>query len=187
MATAIATIDSRAIPPTELNAGPIAGSAVIPCLNEEQTLALCIEKAFRGIAALGVKGEVVVADNGSTDRSVEIALALGARVVPAATKGYGAALQAGIAAARGAVIIMAAADASYDWSSLTAFVRKVWEGCDLVMGSRFTGGIMPGAMPKLHRYLGNPVLSMIARVVFFACFGVFLCGLRVFSCVAFAL
>src|SRR3569833_4195199 len=175
MATAIATIDSLAMPPTELKAGPIAVSAVIPCLNEEQTLALCIEKAFRGIAALGVKGEVVVADNGSTARSEEIALALGARVVPAATKGYGAALQAGIAAARGAVIIMADADDSYDWSALTAFVRKVWEGYDLVMGNRFTGGIMPGAMPKLHRYLGNPVLSLLARVAFNARIGDFHC------------
>src|SRR3569833_793677 len=106
MATAIATIDSRAIPPTELNAGPIAGSAVIPCLNEEQTLALCIEKAFRGIAALGVKGEVVVADNGSTDRSVEIALALGARVEPTATKNNKTTKQARKTTTHRAVIIM---------------------------------------------------------------------------------
>lgn len=185
MATVIAAIDSDALPLAKSNAEPVAVSAVIPCLNEEHTLALCIEKALRGIAALGVKGEVVVADNGSTDRSVEIALALGARVVAAPAKGYGAALLAGISAAHGEVIVMADADDSYDWSTLAAFVHKIREGYDLVMGNRFAGGIMPGAMPRLHRYLGNPVLSLVARVAFNAKIGDFHCGMRAFTREAF--
>jgi len=168
-----------------LTSGPVAVSAVIPCLNEEQTLATCIEKALQGIAELGVNGEVVVADNGSSDRSVEIAQALGARVVAVETKGYGAALLAGISAARGAVIVMADADDSYDWSALAAFVLKIWEGYDLVMGNRFAGGIMPGAMPRLHRYVGNPVLSLVARVAFRAKIGDFHCGMRAFTRAAF--
>src|SRR5581483_8958811 len=163
----------------------IAVSAIIPCLNEEQTLALCIEKAFRAFAELGVQGEVVVADNGSTDRSVEIARNLGARVIHERRKGYGAALLRGISEARGEVIVMADADDSYDWTGIAPFVRKIREGYDLVMGNRFKGGIMDGAMPGLHRYLGNPILSLIARIAFRTPIGDFHCGMRAFTRAAF--
>lgn len=163
----------------------VAVSAVIPCLNEELTLGLCIEKALRSFAELGVTGEVVVADNGSTDRSVEIALQLGARVVHERRKGYGAALIRGITEARGEIIVMADADDSYDWSAITPLVRKIQEGYDLVMGNRFQGGIMAGAMPPLHRYLGNPVLSLIARIAFRTRIGDFHCGMRAFTRAAF--
>lgn len=163
----------------------IAVSAVIPCLNEEQTLAACIQKAFLGFAELGIQGEVVVADNGSTDRSVEIARKLGARVINERRKGYGAALLRGITAAHGEIIVMADADESYDWTAIAPFVRKVREGYDLVMGNRFQGGIMAGAMPRLHRYLGNPVLSLIARIAFRTKIGDFHCGMRAFTRTAF--
>ncbi|MFL6602971.1 MAG: glycosyltransferase family 2 protein [Steroidobacteraceae bacterium] len=160
-------------------------SAVIPCLNEEETLAVCIEKALRSFAELGIEGEVVVADNGSTDRSVEIAEKLGARVVHERRKGYGSALLRGIYESTGEIIVMADADDSYDWSAIAPFVRKVREGYDLVMGNRFRGGIRPGAMPKLHRYLGNPVLSLVARVAFRTSIGDFHCGMRAFTRTAF--
>lgn len=160
-------------------------SAVIPCLNEAQTIALCIRKAFLGFEALGVQGEVIVSDNGSVDDSVKIAQSLNARVVHEARKGYGAALSRGIEAARGQIIIMGDADDSYDWSAIAPFVRKIQEGYDLVMGNRFRGGIMRGAMPPLHRYLGNPVLSWIARVAFHTDIGDFHCGMRAFTKSAF--
>ena len=163
----------------------VAVSAVIPCLNEEETLAICIQKAFRGFQDLGVEGEVVVADNGSTDRSVEIARELGARVVHERRKGYGSALLRGISESKGEIIVMADADDSYDWSAIGSFVRKIREGYDLVMGNRFKGGIQPGAMPPLHRYLGNPVLSMVARVAFRSGIGDFHCGMRAFTREAF--
>lgn len=156
-------------------------SAVMPCLNEEKTLGLCIEKIQRAFGELGVVGEVVVADNGSTDRSVEIAEALGARVVHEQRKGYGAALLAGISSVRGRIVIMADADDSYDWAALGDFVRKIEEGYDLVMGNRFKGGIEPGAMPPLHRYLGNPVLSTLARVMYRIPINDFHCGMRAFT------
>jgi glycosyltransferase involved in cell wall biosynthesis len=159
----------------------IAVSAVMPCLNEEKTLGLCIAKIQRAFAELGVAGEVVVADNGSSDRSVEIAGSLGARVVHEQRKGYGAALLAGISAARGHIVIMADADDSYDWAALGDFVRKIEEGYDLVMGNRFKGGIEPGAMPSLHRYLGNPVLSTLARVMYKIPISDFHCGMRAFT------
>jgi len=171
------------IPPEP--APSVAVSAVIPCLNEERTLGLCIRKALLSFAELGVEGEVVVADNGSTDRSVEIAVELGARVVHERRKGYGAALFRGITESRGRVIVMADADDSYDWSAIAPLVRKVNEGYDLVMGNRFKGGIHEGAMPKLHRYLGNPVLSLVARVAFRADIGDFHCGMRAFTRAAF--
>lgn len=164
---------------------PILVSAVIPCLNEERTIGICIEKALRSLAELGVHGEIVVADNGSSDRSVELAEQLGARVVHEATKGYGAALRKGISEAGGKIIVMADADDSYDWGAIGLFVRKVEEGYDLVMGNRFKGTIMRDAMPKLHRYFGNPVLSFIARVAFKSRVGDFHCGMRAFTKAAF--
>jgi glycosyltransferase involved in cell wall biosynthesis len=156
-------------------------SAVIPCLNEEETLAVCIGKALESFRRLGVEGEVVVADNGSTDRSVEIATRAGARVVHERRKGYGSALLRGIQESRGDIIVMADADDSYDWSAIEPFVQKIQEGYDLVMGNRFRGGIRPGAMPKLHRYLGNPLLSLVARIAFRTDIGDFHCGMRAFT------
>ncbi len=156
-------------------------SAVIPCLNEEETLALCVRKAQDAFIKLGIVGEVVVADNGSTDNSVAIAESLGARVVSQTEKGYGAALKAGIEGARGEIVVMGDADDSYDWGCIGDFVGKVQEGNDLVMGNRFAGGIEPGAMPIHHRYLGNPVLSFIARGVSRAPIGDFHCGMRAFT------
>ena len=163
----------------------IAVSAVMPCLNEEKTLGMCIAKALACFARLGVAGEVVVADNGSTDGSVAIAESLGARVVHVPIKGYGAAVSAGARAARGNVIIMGDSDDSYDWSQLDEFITAVQAGNDLVMGNRFRGGIEPGAMPPLHRYLGNPVLSFISKIAFRIPVGDFHCGMRAFSADAF--
>jgi glycosyltransferase involved in cell wall biosynthesis len=160
-------------------------TAVMPCLNEERTLGACIEKAQRAFREMGIVGEVVVADNGSTDCSVDIAESLGARVVQEPRKGYGFALMAGIAAARGTIVVMADADESYDWTSLGEFVIKIEEGYDLVMGNRFKGGIEPGAMPALHRYLGNPVLSTLARVMYRIPIADFHCGMRAFTREAF--
>ena len=161
-------------------------SAVIPCLNEERTIVACVEKARRALAELGVAGEVVVADNGSTDRSVALAGEAGARVVVQPVKGYGAALQKGIAAARGRIIVMADADGSYDWSAIVPFIRKIDEGYDVVIGNRFQGGILPGAMPLLHRYLGNPLLSAISRLAFRVKIGDVHCGMRAFTKDAFS-
>jgi glycosyltransferase involved in cell wall biosynthesis len=170
-----------------VGAGPAAQtttplvSAVIPCLNEERTIGFCIDKAFRSFREMGIVGEVVVADNGSSDRSVEISAAHGARVIHASVKGYGAALRAGIDAAEGSIIVMADGDESYDWAAIAPFVRKVQEGYDLVMGNRFLGPAIPGAMPPLHRYVGNPVLSTIARIAFRTRIGDFHCGMRAFT------
>jgi glycosyltransferase involved in cell wall biosynthesis len=156
-------------------------SAVMPCLNEEETLGICIRKALQCFADLGINGEVVVGDNGSTDRSVEIAQALGARVVFQPVRGYGAALQAAIQAARGRYCIMADCDDSYDWSGMGPFVEKLRGGYDLVMGTRLKGTIMAGAMPPLHRYFGNPVLSGIMNVFFRTGVSDAHCGMRGFS------
>jgi glycosyltransferase involved in cell wall biosynthesis len=153
----------------------------MPCLNEAETLAVCIEKAQRFIAENNISGEVLIADNGSTDGSQEIATRLGARVIPVPTRGYGAALIGGIAAARGKYVAMGDADDSYDFLSLMPFLVKLRAGADLVMGNRFQGGIGPGAMPPLHRYLGNPVLSFIGRLFYKIKIGDFHCGLRAFS------
>lgn len=155
-------------------------SAVMPCLNEARTLGLCIRKAQSAFAALGIVGEVVVADNGSDDGSVEIARSLGARVVHQPERGYGAALRAGIDAAIGDIVVMGDSDDSYDWTAIGPFVQKVREGNDLVMGNRFRGGIERGAMPPLHRYLGNPVLSTVSRIAFRVPVGDFHCGMRAF-------
>ena len=154
---------------------------LMPCLNEAETLETCIRKATESIEQMGIEGEVLISDNGSTDGSQEIALRCGARVIQAPIRGYGGALQAGIAAARGRYIIMGDADDSYDFGALSGFVDKLREGYDLVMGNRFQGGIQPGAMPALHRYLGNPVLSFLGRLFFRSNIGDFHCGLRGFS------
>jgi glycosyltransferase involved in cell wall biosynthesis len=160
---------------------PIEMTIVMPCLNEAETLAICIQKAQRFLADNKVSGEVLIADNGSTDGSQAIATGLGARVVPVAARGYGAALIGGIAAARGKFVAMGDADDSYDFLSLMPFLVKLRAGADLVMGNRFTGGIGPGAMPPLHRYLGNPVLSFLGRLFYNIKIGDFHCGLRAFS------
>ncbi|MCR5877657.1 glycosyltransferase family 2 protein [Phenylobacterium sp. J367] len=157
---------------------------LMPCLNEAETLAVCIEKANGFLARTGVAGEVLIADNGSTDGSQEIARAMGARVIPVPTKGYGAALLGGIAAARGRYIVMGDADDSYDFSRLDSFLEGLRAGGQLVMGNRFEGGIGPGAMPFLHRYLGNPVLSLLGRTFFGIPVGDFHCGLRAFDAAA---
>jgi hypothetical protein len=155
-------------------------SVVMPCLNEARTVGRCIQKAQSALDRLGMSSEIVVADNGSTDGSQGIALALGARVVAVARKGYGSALKGGIAAARGRFIIMGDADDSYDFGELGPFVHRLRAGDDLVVGNRFTGGIRPGAMPWLHRYLGNPVLTGILNLFFRTPIGDAHCGLRGF-------
>ena len=155
-------------------------SVVMPCLNEKDTVGLCVQEAMEAFERTGIRGEVIVADNGSTDGSRQIAAGLGARVISVATRGYGSALREGFAAARGEFILMGDADDTYDFSHMDRFVAKLREGFDLVMGNRFQGGISPGAMPHLHRYLGNPVLSGIGRLFFKSPVGDFHCGLRAF-------
>ena len=155
-------------------------SIVMPCLNEAETLGTCIQKAQWYLTQYQVVGEVVVADNGSTDGSQAIARQLGARVIDVQERGYGSALQAGIAAANGQYVIMGDADDSYDFTALNNFVIQLRSGYDLVMGNRFRGGIAPGAMPVLHRYLGNPVLTWIGRLFFGSPCRDFHCGLRGF-------
>lgn len=156
-------------------------SIVMPCLNEAGTVATCIEKAKGYLAERGISGELIVADNGSIDGSPEIAAAHGARVVPVEQRGYGAALQAGIAASSGRYIIMGDSDASYDFGKLDAFVAKLREGCDIVVGNRYAGGIEERAMPWLHHYFGNPLLSAVGRLFTGNRLGDFYCGLRGFS------
>jgi glycosyltransferase involved in cell wall biosynthesis len=156
-------------------------SVILPCLNEAATLERCITKARRAIDSIGIAGEVIVADNGSTDGSQAIAERAGARVVRIAEKGYGAALLGGIAAARGKWLIMGDSDDSYDFAHIPRFVEMLQSGYELVMGNRFAGGIQPGAMPWLHKYLGNPVLSGIGRLFFRSPCRDFHCGLRGFS------
>lgn len=152
----------------------------MPCLNEAETVEACVEEALGYLSRSGVKGEVLIADNGSVDGSVQLATAAGARVVQIPTKGYGSALRGGIEAAAGEYIIMGDADCSYDFSNLDPFLSALRAGNDLVMGNRFAGGIQKGAMPALHRYLGNPVLSFLARLFFRSKIGDFHCGLRGF-------
>lgn len=162
-------------------AEPIELTILLPCLNEAETLAVCIEKARRFLVEHGVCGEVLVADNGSSDGSQLIAARGGARVVHIPTRGYGAALLGGIEQARGRYVIMADSDDSYDLEHLLPFVEKLRAGWQLVMGNRFKGGIAPGAMPPLHRYLGNPVLSGLGRLFFNSTVGDFHSGLRGFD------
>ena len=151
---------------------------LMPCLNEAETLETCIRKARTYLETSGVDGEILIADNGSTDGSPEIAKRCGARVVEVPERGYGAALIGGCNAAQGKYVIMGDADDSYDFLHLDPFMEKLREGYDLVMGNRFKGGIEPGAMPPLHRYLGNPVLSFIGRLFYPSNIGDFHCGLR---------
>lgn len=164
---------SRTLPDVEL-------TILMPCLNEAKTVGSCVREARSFLQRTGIAGEVLVADNGSTDGSREIAEAEGARVVPVPERGYGAALLGGMAAARGRYVIMGDADCSYDFGNLDAFVEKLRSGAQLVMGNRFRGGIDDGAMPPLHRYLGNPVLSFIGRLFFRTDIGDFHCGIRGF-------
>src|SRR4051812_44951504 len=154
---------------------------LMPCLDEAATVGRCVEKARAFLRRAGIEGDVLVADNGSQDDSRALAERAGARVIEVARRGYGAALAAGIAAARGRFVIMGDADDSYDFAALDAFVEKLRQGYPLVMGNRFKGGIRPGAMPALHRYLGNPVLSFIGRLFFRVPAGDFHCGLRGFD------
>ena len=156
-------------------------SVVMPCLNESETLAICIQKAQNYLRRSGVSGEIVIGDNGSTDGSQQIAADLGARVVQVPVRGYGAALYGAITAARGRYCVMGDSDDSYDFENLDVFVQKLREGYDLVMGNRFQGGIRPGAMPWKNRYIGNPVLSSIGKILFQAKVGDFHCGIRGFS------
>jgi len=156
-------------------------SVVIPCLNEANSLAYCVDKAMKAFQAAGLSGEVVVADNGSTDGSIQIAEEHGARVIRVAERGYGAALRAGIAAARGPFIIMGDADDSYDFTDVPRFVEKLREGNDIVMGNRFRGEIKPGAMPWHHKYIGNPGLTSLLNLFFNARIGDSHCGMRGFT------
>jgi glycosyltransferase involved in cell wall biosynthesis len=172
--------ETQITPPGAQSGDDIELSVVMPCLNESATVGICVKKVLDAMRRHGIRGEVIVADNGSTDGSREIAAELGARVVPIETRGYGSALHGGIAAARGRFVLMGDADDSYDFAHLDAFVGKLREGYDLVMGNRFQGGILPGAMPPLHRYLGNPVLTGIGRLFFKSPVGDFHCGLRAF-------
>jgi glycosyltransferase involved in cell wall biosynthesis len=170
--------------PAELSAEEIEVSIVMPCLNEKDTLATCIQKAQRALREHNIKGEVVIADNGSTDGSPEIATGLGARVVPVEAKGYGNALMGGISAARGKFVIMGDADDSYNFLELHRFVEKLREGPDLVQGCRLPWGggtVLPGAMPFLHRWWGNPMFSLMVRWWFGAPIHDVYCGMRGFT------
>ena len=155
-------------------------TVLMPCLNEAETLAQCISAAQKFLSKVSFEGEVLVADNGSTDGSIEIAEGMGARVIRVREKGYGSALIFGISEANGEFIVMGDSDASYDFFDLDGFIQSLNEGSDLVMGNRFLGGIAPGAMPFLHRYLGNPVLSRLGRLLYGVNCSDFHCGLRAF-------
>jgi glycosyltransferase involved in cell wall biosynthesis len=172
--------EAQGTPKRTESADEIELSVVMPCLNESATVGRCVKKALGAMRQHGICGEVIIADNGSTDGSQQIATAHGARVVPVKTRGYGSALRGGIAAARGRYVLMGDADDSYDFTQAHLFVNKLREGYDLVMGNRFKGGILPGAMPPLHRYLGNPFLTAVARLFFKAPIGDIYCGLRAF-------
>lgn len=166
---------------TNVNHGEIEVSIVMPCLNEAETVANCIRKAQQAIRTHRLKAEIVIADNGSTDGSQALAERLGARVVNVREKGYGAALRGGIEAARGRYVVMGDSDDSYDFSAIYPFVEQLRAGRELVMGNRFRGGILPGAMPWKHRWIGNPALTGIGRLFFHSPVGDFHCGLRAFS------
>jgi len=178
----VSTIEQDRLTTTQMKATELELTILMPCLNEAETLATCIRKAQTWLDENDVAGEVLIADNGSTDGSQDIATEMGARVVHVSAKGYGSALLGGITAARGKYIIMGDADDSYDFTNLGPFLEKLRDGYELVMGNRFKGGIRPGAMKALHKYLGNPVLSGAARMMFREKqIGDFHCGLRGFS------
>jgi glycosyltransferase involved in cell wall biosynthesis len=174
------SITNQASVPSDPQAS-VEVSVVIPCLNEANSIGICVSKAINAFQAVNLRGEVVVADNGSTDGSIEIAERLGARVVRVEARGYGSALRAGITAARGAFIVMGDADDSYDFSEVPRFVETWRQGNDVVMGNRFRGEIKPGAMPWHHKYFGNPVLSTLLNLFFRAGMGDSHCGMRGFS------
>jgi len=155
-------------------------SVVLPCLNERETVGICVQKAVAALEQANLRGEVIVADNGSTDGSIELAESAGARVVHVSQRGYGNALRGGIQAAHGTYVLMADSDDSYEFSHIPRFVEKLRAGADLVMGNRFLGGIRDGAMPVLHRYLGNPVLTAVGRLFFHSPSRDFHCGIRAF-------
>ncbi len=177
---------SQAIPISSAERRPVATgdaievSVVLPCLNERETVGVCVAKAMAALQSAGIHGEVLVADNGSTDDSIELAQSAGARVVNIEQRGYGNALRGGILAARGVYVLMADSDDSYDFGHIPRFVEQLRNGSDLVMGNRFLGGIHRGAMPVLHRYLGNPVLTAIGRLFFHSPSRDFHCGIRAF-------
>lgn len=174
------TPENRGAHPPDNQSAALELSVVMPCLNESRTLETCVRKAQATVARLGIRAEVIVADNGSTDGSQLLAEKLGARVVPIPSRGYGSALRGGIAAARGKFVVMGDSDDSYDFTQLGDFIAKLNQGYDLVMGNRFQGEIRPGAMPILHRILGNPGLSWLGRLFFGCPVGDFQCGLRGF-------
>lgn len=177
--SAVVLLPPVSVPPAALP--PLELTVVIPCLNEALTIAGCVKEAIDAMIANDIPGEVVVADNGSTDGSQKLATEAGARVVPIAKKGYGNALRGGIEAARGRFILMGDADGSYNFGHLPRFVERLRAGADLVMGNRFLGGIEPGAMPWKNRHIGNPLLSFIGRLFFRTPIGDFHCGIRAFS------
>ncbi len=160
---------------------PVELTIVMPCLNEAETLAGCVEEAMGALSESNIRGEVIVADNGSTDGSQAIATRLGARVINVKEKGYGRALQGGIAEAKGKFVLMGDSDGSYDFTHARRFVEKLREGWDIVMGNRFMGGVQRGAMPWKNRYIGNPLLSGMGRLFFRCPVGDFHCGLRAFT------
>jgi glycosyltransferase involved in cell wall biosynthesis len=161
--------------------GEIEVSVVMPCLNEAETLKVCVEKATAAMRQSGIRGEVIIADNGSTDGSQDLARSCGALVVPVKDRGYGSALMGGIGAAEGKYVIMGDADDSYDFTQVPRFVEELRKGYDIVLGNRFRGGIAPGAMPFLHKYVGNPGLTMLGRLFFHCPSGDFYCGMRGFE------
>jgi glycosyltransferase involved in cell wall biosynthesis len=173
-------------PSREPETGPLELSVVMPCLNEAETLPECIAKVQRVLCQHGIAGEIIVADNGSTDGSSDIAARMGVRVVRVKDKGYGNALRGGTASARGKYVITVDADNSHDLAEIPTFLNKLQSGYDLVIGNRFTGGIQPGAMPRLHRYFGSPVLTRVGRLFFRSPCGDQQCGFRGFSRVAFS-
>ena len=181
MAVVLRSDSESRLHPVPVNiTAPIELSVVMPCLNEAETLEVCIRKAQRAMREANIAGEVIVADNGSGDGSIEIAERLGARVAHVKARGYGNALMGGIAAARGKFIVMGDADDSYDFGHIPRFLEQLREGADLVMGNRFRGGIQKDAMPPLHRYFGNPALTRLGRLFFRSPVGDFYCGLRGF-------
>jgi glycosyltransferase involved in cell wall biosynthesis len=179
MGTALTSEESQSVR-IDMSDG-VEVSVVIPCLNEANSLAYCLDKAVKAFQAAGLSGEVIVADNGSTDGSIGIAEQHGARVIHVAERGYGAALRAGIAGSRGSFIVMGDADDSYDFTDVPRFVEKLREGNDIVMGNRFSGEIKPGAMPPLHKYFGNPGLTALLNTLFRAGIGDGYCGMRGFT------